>query len=89
MGGQGRSAQHRVNTAWALTTGQTRTKFSLWVFLLLSLSQSQEVGLFMTPILLRKVKQPIQELQDLTLTLSDGSLPNQEILQKVGMEVKT
>ena len=43
----------------------------------------------MTPILLRKVKQPIQELQDLTLTLSDGSLPNQEILQKVGMEVKT
>lgn len=66
MGGQWRSDHHRVNTAWALTTGQTQTKFSLWIFLLLSLLQPREVGLFMTPILPRDVMHPIQELQDLT-----------------------
>lgn len=44
----------------------------------------------MTPTLLRDVMHPIQASQDLTLTLSDGSSPNQELLQKlgVGVEVK-
>lgn len=68
--------------------GQTQTKFSLWIFLLLSLLQPREVGLFMIPILPRDVTHPIQELQDLTLTLSDGSSPNQELLQKVGVGVE-
>lgn len=42
----------------------------------------------MIPILPRDVTHPIQELQDLTLTLSDGSSPNQELLQKVGVGVE-